>query len=197
MYNENEKILNDDVKDNTDKTLPEIPEIVSSEEETFADEQFEEGESLVGEKYKAPIKDDKFLDVHSGLVLDKKDVSPLLQIKAFFDSTNVKYKDPNKSCKKCYGRGYTGFNISTQAWVPCTCLYPPKTENERKDEGDKFVDNLQKVYALKNLNRWEKKTRTKLIHQKALELLKKNNDKNIKGIELSAIPSETQEVVNG
>ena len=98
------------------------PAIVPDEEELFADDNFEEGDSLVGEKYVAPAKDEKFIDVHKGTVIDKKDVSPLLQIKAFFESTNTKYREPRSGCGKCYGRGYTGFNTTTQAWIPCRCM---------------------------------------------------------------------------
>ena len=153
-----------------------------------ADDNFEEGDSLVGEKYVAPAKDEKFIDVHKGTVIDKKDVSPLLQIKAFFESTNTKYREPRSGCGKCYGRGYTGFNTTTQAWIPCRCMSIPQTENERKEEGKKFERNLQNVYALKNFDKWEKITKTKLIHNKMLELLKNGKSKEVAGIGLSASP---------
>jgi hypothetical protein len=28
---------------------------------------------------------------------------------------------PNKGCKKCYGQGYTGRNVLTKKFVPCSC----------------------------------------------------------------------------
>lgn len=31
-------------------------------------------------------------------------------------------KKPNTSCKKCYGRGYTGINSQNNLYSPCNCI---------------------------------------------------------------------------
>jgi hypothetical protein len=31
-------------------------------------------------------------------------------------------KRPSQSCKKCYGRGYTGKNVTDFTYIPCSCL---------------------------------------------------------------------------
>ena len=33
---------------------------------------------------------------------------------------------PNKKCKRCYGRGFTGVNTETNELVPCRKCYPWK-----------------------------------------------------------------------
>lgn len=37
-----------------------------------------------------------------------------------------------RNCKKCHGRGFIGFNRTTQDNQPCTCLYCLE-KDERKD----------------------------------------------------------------
>lgn len=47
------------------------------------------------------------------------------------DAADKKFKEelekggiyPDKSCKKCYGRGYIGINVLTNEMIPCRCLY--------------------------------------------------------------------------
>jgi hypothetical protein len=31
-------------------------------------------------------------------------------------------KKPSSSCKKCYGRGYSGKNTTDFTYIPCSCL---------------------------------------------------------------------------
>ena len=31
---------------------------------------------------------------------------------------------PNPNCKKCYGRGYIGYNAKTSIMIPCKKCYP-------------------------------------------------------------------------
>ena len=31
-------------------------------------------------------------------------------------------KKPSQSCKKCYGRGYTGKNLTDFTYIPCMCV---------------------------------------------------------------------------
>ena len=43
--------------------------------------------------------------------------------------TKVQFKvpyPPKKNCKRCYGRGYTGFNVSTGNPMGCEKCYPTR-----------------------------------------------------------------------
>lgn len=52
------------------------------------------------------------------------DATPFDGIKYFAGRLGIKIKDnPNKSCKKCYGRGYTGMDSVTKIPVPCRCIF--------------------------------------------------------------------------
>lgn len=33
---------------------------------------------------------------------------------------------PKNNCKKCYGRGYIGFDVKTRYPLPCVKCYPPR-----------------------------------------------------------------------
>lgn len=144
-------------------------------DDQIVDDQFEEGESLVGEKYVSPVANEKFVDVHKGVVVDKKDVSPLLQIKSFYESNNIKIGEPKSGCRKCYGRGYIGFEIKSQTYLPCSCLFPSQTRLQREEEEYKIISqgllgNTPK--AKQQMRKWKKQTHKKLLHNKVLEIFK-------------------------
>ena len=162
-----------------ENNVPVVEETAEMIDDTFddqpIDEAFEEGESLVGEKYDTPKVDEKFVDVRKGTVIDKKDVTPILQIKAFYESNNIKIKDPKSGCRKCYGRGYTGFELKTQTYMPCGCLFPAQTRVKREQEGYRMavegkMGNTPEAKRL--IRKWKKQTQKKLLHQKVLELFK-------------------------
>lgn len=141
--------------------------------EEFIDESFvDDGDSLIGEKYTAPAKDQKFVDVHKGTIVDKKDVAPLMQIKAFLESNGIKHGEPKKSCKKCYGRGYIGFDTKCLSWIPCGCLFPAQTKVQREMAQEAWARDVNTPKNRRYIRRMKKREFNKLIHQKSLELLK-------------------------
>jgi len=160
----------------------EVPEVEESEEmlddsfdDSIVDEQFEEGESLVGEKYIPPVKDEKFVDVGKGVVVDKKDVSPILQIKSFFENNNIKIRDPKSGCRKCYGRGYTAFDIKAQSYVPCGCLFPPQTRVQKDAEAYRMLVEGKMSNtpdAKRRIRDLKRKIQKNSIHDKVLQVFK-------------------------
>lgn len=38
------------------------------------------------------------------------------------DFVEVKASEPDRKCKRCYGRGHTGRNLTTGLYEPCRCL---------------------------------------------------------------------------
>jgi hypothetical protein len=91
---------------------------------------------------------DALVDTNSGKILDKEDVKPFDQIKSIAKTMGYSIKDPNPKCKRCYGRGYIGFNVAfgNRTPVPCDCIYDKKE-----------VDDLQNNHGLQNLNRRQKR----------------------------------------
>lgn len=87
-----------------------------------------------GQTYELPKNRDEFVDVEKGAVIDKKDIPPIEIIKEMAKRYNVPISDPNKSCKSCYGRGYSGIDMATQAPIPCSCLFRGRTAKEKYDE---------------------------------------------------------------
>lgn len=68
-------------------------------------------------------------------VLDQKDlnITPFDVIKKLAEKIGQDVKDPEPSCKRCYGRGYVGRDSETKAPIPCKCVFPNfhDTENDR------------------------------------------------------------------
>jgi hypothetical protein len=87
-----------------------------------------------GQTYELPKNRDEFVDVEKGAVIDKKDIPPIEIIKEMAKRYNVPISDPNKSCKHCYGRGYSHIDVATQAPIPCQCLFRGRTAKEKYDE---------------------------------------------------------------
>lgn len=192
MENLDEDLLKESVEAETD--------FDDTFDDSAVDEQFEDGDSLIGEKYDAPKKEEKFVDVHKGIVIDKKDVSPILQIKSFFEANNIKIRDPKGGCRKCYGRGYVGFEIKTQTYVPCGCLFPPQTRVKKEAEQYKMMlegKMRNTPDAKRMIRRWEKQTRKKLIHQKVLDIFKNKDIVLSANSEMKQSLSAVKEVSNG
>lgn len=181
MTEETEDMLDDSFDDNPIDEVYEGEEVVPDEPEEkndSSDDSFEEGDSLVGEQYKDPTKDEKFIDVHKGTLLDKKDVPALLQIKSFYEQNNIKIGEPKSGCRHCYGRGYTGFDIKAQIWIPCQCLFPAQTRMQKEQEHRRMMQEGRLVNTpeyKKHIRNMNKKAVEKMIHQKSLELFKKNS----------------------
>lgn len=82
--------------------------------------------------YVAPQSKESIVDQDKGTVQDIKDLPPLEQIRVASKRFNIPLNDaPKKNCKKCYERGYTGFNADKSP-IPCNCLFPKKVENEKE-----------------------------------------------------------------
>jgi len=67
-------------------------------------------------------KEDAFLD-ESGQIIDPTTLSVFDRLKLAAKRLGQSVNDPDKSCKKCYGRGYTGINIDGNIPQPCDCIY--------------------------------------------------------------------------
>lgn len=55
---------------------------------------------------------------------ERVELNPLEKIKFAAERFGIALNDPDPSCKKCYGRGYTGIDTKTQIPVACKCITP-------------------------------------------------------------------------
>jgi hypothetical protein len=116
-----------------------------------------------GQQYDLPENRDEFVDVEKGAVVDKKDIPPIEVIKEMAKRFNINIKNPNSGCKHCYGRGYDGIDVKTQAPIPCTCLFRDrdtrqKYQDEMASSGLIKMNHDAKRKMLKNIRRGLVKT---------------------------------------
>ena len=126
-----------------------------------------------GFNYDLPESKDAFIDTAKGEIIEKENLDPFEIIKAMAKATNTPIKTPRKGCKHCYGRGYIGKETKSQMPVPCSCIYPPKSPNEKTAE---IAYDANKVNAVPN--RKQRRAMRMNIHQtmKNPELKKRLKD---------------------
>lgn len=151
-----------------------------------------------GQAYAAPKDRDEFVDVEKGEVVDKKDIPPIEIIKEWAKRCNVPISDPNKSCKHCYGRGYSGTDAATHAPIPCSCLFRGRTAKEKYDE-------TQRSQSMIKLNHESRRRMKKEIH-KRMGQIQKAPESMITPTPIQAVSAtsdvniftpKTPEVING
>lgn len=63
------------------------------------------------------------IDINS-VTGERVELSPLEKIKFAAEKFGIPLNDPNKNCKKCWGRGYLGVDVKTEIPVACGCITP-------------------------------------------------------------------------
>lgn len=124
------------------------------------------------QQYDLPESEDKFLDTAKGEVIEKEDISPFEIIKAVAEQTGNEVRDPRPSCKHCYGRGYIGRDAATKMPIPCNCIYPNRTPNEKVTEAlydqnkiNGRFNRKQRRRMMLHFNKELRKARRKAIKQ--------------------------------
>jgi hypothetical protein len=84
-------------------------------------------------QYEADVVEE-FVDVSTGEVVDQQDVKPFDIIKSAAINVGAEIRDPKSGCKHCCGEGYVGRDAKTKMPIPCSCIYPPKSENDKENE---------------------------------------------------------------
>ena len=100
---------------------------------------------LYGQSYDLPEDKSGIMDTKTGDVISSDELTPLDVIKAVAKETGIELRDPNEGCKKCYGRGYIGRDSMTKQPIPCTCIYPAKSED------DEIQDRIAEQTQLQNI----------------------------------------------
>lgn len=183
---ENVEIVNEEV----------VPTEVVLEDTTFeSDYEVESGEidtesldALKGgsEEYRnIKIKQDvTFLDPTTGEIVDRNSLPILEQIKQVAKSIGQEVNAPDKSCKKCHGRGYTGINLDGNVPVACDCIFkewhkanPKSNQNffPQNRKARRHYEKMQRKYELELMKHM--KDRLEII-DKSKKNLRKNTPKN-------------------
>jgi len=98
-------------------------EILPTEEIQYEADSVETGTITTSDNYK-PVKDETVLvDPTTGAVIDVKTLPPFERIKFVSERMGKKINDPDKNCKKCYGRGYVNIDANDGVPTPCQCIF--------------------------------------------------------------------------
>lgn len=155
---------------NTFGTQPQQPEEEQDEQQsTFGDSGL-----LYGEKYDVPEKKEEFLDTTKTQIVDKKDLTDWDVIKALAKQLGTQIREPRKGCKKCYGRGWTARDSATKSPIPCNCIYPPRSPDEKAKE-DMYDSNRLAAKPNRATRRNWHKNIQKAIKSGAIKLKKPDN----------------------
>ena len=89
--------------------------------------QWEEFGSVIDIDAKASVSPLKpsLIDIDSATG-ERVELTPFEKIKFAANKFGMELNDPNSSCKKCFGRGYTGVDSKTGIPVACQCIIPKK-----------------------------------------------------------------------
>ena len=124
-------LINQQEESIVDEPIDDIAPLATDEVEITEEEKIGD---LHTQQMDLPEDVSTFVDTGKGEVIDKSKLSHFDVIKALAAKTGTVIRDPKSSCKKCYGRGYIGVDTITNTPFPCTCIYPPKSPNERRNE---------------------------------------------------------------
>ncbi len=124
-------------------------------------------------------KVEELIDANSGEVIDRSSLKPMDYIRAIAKKTGNIIKDPNPSCKKCYGRGHINSIEpgSDTLPIPCSCLY---TKEARQAEGQMpYKPNRAQQRKLnKSVKKLAERYRKILKNKSHEEFLKKEESEN-------------------
>lgn len=134
------------------------------------------------EKYRQTkiTQDFTFIDPATGEVIDRSQLSPFEQIKQMAKTIGQTINEPNKNCKHCYGRGYTGINLDGNVPVACDCIYKEWYKENPKKNQNFFPENRKtKRYYGKQMQQYvQKLAKLERAKLEVIENSKKNLRKN-------------------
>lgn len=90
---------------------------------------------------------------------ERVELNPLEKIKFAAERFGITLNDPNKSCKKCYGRGYVGTDSKTQIPIACGCITPKAL---KAASANQFIPSNRK--AKRVMDKMQKKGQIKVSH---------------------------------
>ena len=146
LEQENVKGVKEGVKEVTEEMLEKLEQQVipqqidgiSDIDELEPEEDLELDESTDSEfdEFNKSYKIDKqtaYVDEEKGEVVDRADLTPWEMIESLAKQMGTNLKEPKKSCKSCYGRGYIGIHVDTNTPIPCLCIFDDDAKKKQKE----------------------------------------------------------------
>jgi hypothetical protein len=131
--------------------------------------------------YEAPQTKESVVDKATGLVQDIKSLPPIDQIKVAADRFKIPINDkPKKNCKKCFERGYTGFNANDK-----TPTANPDVDKKKEKEKGIPLSFLPRKAQRKYFRDKEKLMRREIRKESTMRELQKIKEQMIKELAIS------------
>lgn len=93
---------------------------------------------------------------NTGEFIDRVALTPFEKIKFAAEKFGMRLNDPNKNCKRCSGRGYTGIDSNTKVPVHCQCIIPTAMKNHAAQnfiptnrKAKRLMDNMKRKGLIK------------------------------------------------
>ena len=143
-------------------------------------------------------KGDVFIDPATGKIIDRDSLPPLEQIKIIARNMGHTINNPDKNCKKCRGRGYTGRRVEDNAPIPCSCIY-----NDYYKEHPEVKKQMEQMPAVnRKARRFYDKQMKKFINSRVNEEMEKQalinySKANLRKFTGPKIESEVVETAEG
>lgn len=140
----------------------------------LVDTQYEdddEGESIspVGAGYSSISSVNAVVDqsTNSVSVVENKPKTVFDVMKLQADAMGFMIRDPKKNCNKCYGRGYVSMDSKTKQPIPCKCIFPPLTHEEKLKN-----DDMANKISMTNMNRESKRRMEKTFRKNGARIIR-------------------------
>lgn len=127
------------------------------------DDNYDDGDIVTG-NYQAPEVKGGVLNTLTNEIADPDKIDAWDVIVHMSKIMDIEIQDPKSGCRHCFGRGWIGRDTKTRHPVPCSCIYPPKTEAQKHEENA----YMNKV-AMANMNRSQRRR----VEKKQAPLLRK------------------------
>lgn len=128
------------------------------------------------EEYELEDNQSQYFDSESGEILDSKDLTVFQKMKILAERMGYEINNPKKGCRKCYGRGYTGFEKETKSPIVCMCVYKEEDKQKIRENFQVQTQKLSRAQRRKLekvMRRRMKRVNTKKIIE---EMEKENKD---------------------
>lgn len=153
----------------------------------------DDNDLFIPSDYSGPNSKVTAVDVNTGQVDDIKNLPVLEQIKVSASRFNIPLNSkPKRNCKKCYERGYIGFNSVDKTPIVCMCMFPKTVDD--KDKKDTIPLNfLSKAIQRKYFREKGKELIKEIRSERTLKQLRKVKDEVINKV----LSENTEGNVNG
>lgn len=153
-----------------------LDEFENQNEEKIEGDNFNPSEFSKNDYEMSPVEE--LIDSSTGTVIDKQKLKPMDYIRAIAKKLGHDIKEPNSSCKCCYGRGHVNYipEGSNEMPIPCKCIY--KKESLESEQKMPVATNRKQKRILKRISKKMTKKYINSLKNKGNEELKQKEDEH-------------------